>query len=85
MFTTFYDNMKAKVQKGYNTQVHYFNLLNAVISMFDWQGLPETIRPEVLESILSSGGALVRSWRLLRRGQGSVADGVSDNRDGNRS
>ncbi len=58
MFNTFYDNMKAKVQKGYNTQVHYFNLLNAVISMFDWQGLPDTIRPEILESILSSEGTV---------------------------
>ena len=58
MFTSFYDNMKAKVQKGYNTQVHYFNLLNAVISMFDWQGLPDNIRPEILESILSSEGTV---------------------------
>ena len=58
MFTTFYDNMKAKVQKGYNTQVHYFNLLNAITSMFDWQGLPDTIRPEILESILSSEGTV---------------------------
>lgn len=58
MFNTFYDNMKPKFQKELNGQIHFFNLLNSLIGMFTWKNLPDTIRPEMLESILCSEGTV---------------------------
>lgn len=55
---TFYDRMKPKYQKSLNTKIHFFNLFNTLLARFRWDGLPETIRQEQLESILISNGTV---------------------------
>lgn len=52
----FYDMMKEKQQKNFNETVHWFNLFNVLQSMFEYEGLPDTIRQEQLEGILISTG-----------------------------
>lgn len=54
----FYDRMKSKQQKNFNEMVHWFNLLNVLLAMFEWDGLPDTIHPEQLEGILISNGTV---------------------------
>lgn len=53
---SFYSRMKAKYKKEYDERSHFENLLNAQISMFEWQGLPDTLRPEFIEGLLITQG-----------------------------
>lgn len=53
---SFYSRMKAKYKKEYDEHSHFENLLNAQISMFEWQGLPDTLRPEFIEGFLITQG-----------------------------
>lgn len=48
--------MKARYKKEFNNSTHFFNLLNTLHAMFEWKGLPDTIRPEFLEDMLISQG-----------------------------
>lgn len=52
----YYNCMKDKYQKRYNNMAHWFNLFNVLQAMFEWDGLPDTIMQEQLESILISNG-----------------------------
>lgn len=58
MFTDFYDKMRPKAQKDFLAQTHFFNMLNSLTSMFEYKGLPDTIHPEILESLLISQGTV---------------------------
>lgn len=51
-----YEMMKAKAKKNYDETLHYMNLYNAVVSMFEYKGLPDTLRPEFLEAMLITQG-----------------------------
>ncbi len=51
-----YEHMKARYKKELNDSTHFFNLLNTLHAMFEWKGLPDTIRPEFLEDMLISQG-----------------------------
>lgn len=51
-----YDKMKEKYKKEYDEIVHFNNLFLSLISMFEWKGLPDTIRPDLLEKILIGEG-----------------------------
>lgn len=53
---SFYSHMKAKYKKEFDERSHFENLLNTQISMFDWQGLPDTLRPEFIEGMLLTQG-----------------------------
>lgn len=46
----FYDNMKSKHKKEFDESIHFNNLHNVLLSMFDYQNLPETLRSEFIES-----------------------------------
>ena len=48
--------MKARYKKDLNDSTHFFNLLDTLHAMFEWKGLPDTIRPEFLEDMLISQG-----------------------------
>ena len=48
--------MKSKWKKEYDDALHFYNLFNATIGMFDWKNLPDTIRPEFFESLLLTQG-----------------------------
>lgn len=58
MFNEFYEKMKPKAQKDFIAKTHFFNMLNVLTSMFEYNNLPETIRPEILESLLISEGTV---------------------------
>lgn len=51
-----YEMMKPKMKKNYEEALHYFNLYNAVQSMFEYKGLPDTLRPEFIELMLLTQG-----------------------------
>lgn len=51
-----YEIMKPKMKKGMDETIHFFNLYNTAVSMFEWKNLPDTIRPELLEGILLTEG-----------------------------
>lgn len=51
-----YEHMKSKIKKGFDAATHWQYLMISLISMFDWQGLPDTIRPDLLESLLITQG-----------------------------
>ena len=48
--------MKARYKKDMNNATHYFNLINTLHAMFEWKGLPDTIRPEFLEDMFITQG-----------------------------
>lgn len=52
----FYDKMKAKYQKEFNERMHWFELLNIMLTRFVWDGLPDTVPAEQLEAILIANG-----------------------------
>ena len=52
----FYEEMKAKYKKEFDSRNHFLNLLIVLISMFEWKNLPDTIQPEILEKVLISDG-----------------------------
>ena len=54
----FYDHLKAKQKKNFSETSHFLNLFNVLLNMFEWDGLPETIRQEQLEGILISNGTV---------------------------
>ena len=43
-----YEHMKSGVKKGFDAATHWQYLMISLVSMFDWQGLPDTIRPDLL-------------------------------------
>lgn len=51
-----YEHMKSKHKKEYDNMVHWTNLTNSRISMFEYKGLPDTLRPELMESLLMTQG-----------------------------
>ena len=51
-----YERMKEKYKKKYDGMNHFQALFNVLLTMFEWKGLPETVRPELLESLLISQG-----------------------------
>lgn len=51
-----YAHMSAKHKKFFDGSAHWCNLYLSLVSMFEWSGLPDTIRPELLESLLISQG-----------------------------
>lgn len=52
----FYENMKSKHKKEFDESIHFNNLHNVLLSMFDYQNLPETLRSEFIESNFICGG-----------------------------
>lgn len=52
----FYENMKSKLKKEFDESMHFNNLHNVLLSMFDYQNLPETLRSEFIESNFICGG-----------------------------
>lgn len=52
-----YGEMKTKMKKGYDYNTHWYNLYNALVSMFKYEGLPETLRPEFIEMNLIHTGS----------------------------
>lgn len=52
-----YDKMKAKRKKDFEESLHFNNLYNARISMFEYKGLPDTLKPEVIEGIYVTEGS----------------------------
>lgn len=52
----FYENLKARQKKDFDSFNHFQMLFNVLISMFEWKNLPETIRPDLLEKILITEG-----------------------------
>ena len=53
-----YEYMKSTVKKGFDTATHWQYLMISLISMFDWQGLPDTIRPDLLETLWITQGTV---------------------------
>ena len=51
-----YSHMKSKWKKEYDDALHFYNLFNATVGMFEWKNLPDTIRPEFFESLLLTQG-----------------------------
>lgn len=51
-----YSHMKSKWKKEYDEALHFYNLFNATLGMFEWKNLPDTIRPEFFESLLLTQG-----------------------------
>lgn len=48
--------MKSKQKKEFDGSIHFNNLLNVLLSMFEYKNLPDTLRPEFLEHNLLSTG-----------------------------
>lgn len=53
-----YEHMKSNIKKDYDAATHWYNLMISLVSMFDWQGLPDTIRPDLLESLWITQGTV---------------------------
>lgn len=51
-----YEHMKSEIKKSYDATTHWQYLMISLLSMFDWKGLPETIRPDLLETLLITQG-----------------------------
>lgn len=51
-----YEHLKSKCKKNFDDFNHFQYLLLTLVSMFHWSGLPDTIKPEMLESVLISNG-----------------------------
>ena len=51
-----YSHMKSKWKKEYDEALHFYNLFNATLGMFEWKNLPDTVRPEFFESLLLTQG-----------------------------
>lgn len=51
-----YEHMKAKHQKEWVDRSHWFNLYNTLASMFEYKGLPDTLRPEFIEAMFITQG-----------------------------
>lgn len=51
-----YTYMRAKAKKDFDNTIHWNNLYNARLSMFEYTGLPDTILPEFLEALLVTQG-----------------------------
>lgn len=52
-----FDEIKAHIDTYKRLTTHFDYLITADMSMFEWQGLPETIDPEYLEMYINSYGA----------------------------
>lgn len=48
--------MKSKHKKEFDESIHFYNLYNVLLSMFDYQNLPETLRAEFIENNFISAG-----------------------------
>ena len=51
-----YELMKEKTKKIFDERNHFEALFLVLRSMFDWEGLPDTVRPELLEGLLMTQG-----------------------------
>lgn len=51
-----YDHMKAKQKKSYNDSMHWNYLFNVLLSMFEYKNLPDTLRPEFIETMFITQG-----------------------------
>lgn len=52
-----YEHMKARWKKDFSDTIHWQNLFLSLCSMFEWKNLPDTLRPELIESLLITQGA----------------------------
>lgn len=51
-----YEHMKARMKKDFDESIHFFNLMNTLTSMFEYKNLPDTLRSELIESLLITQG-----------------------------
>lgn len=51
-----YDKMKPKQKKKFEEALHFNNLYNARVSMFAYDGLPDTLKPEFIEGMFITQG-----------------------------
>lgn len=51
-----YEKMKSACKKNYADTIHFTELYNNIVSMFEYTGLPETLRPEFIENELITTG-----------------------------
>jgi hypothetical protein len=51
-----YDAMKPKMKKQFDELNHFDTLYNVLVSMFDYRGLPDTLRPEFIEGLMITQG-----------------------------
>lgn len=51
-----YEHMRSKWRKDYADTIHWQNLFLSLCSMFEWKNLPDTLRPELIESLLITQG-----------------------------
>lgn len=59
----YYEALKPKIKKAADTQEHFLNLFNTLLGMFEWQGLPDTLLPEWIETnLIFSGTCGVCEW-----------------------
>lgn len=60
-----YEHLKSNVKKCFDADTHWQYLMISLVSMFDWQGLPDTIRPDLLETLwITQGTAGVTDFGL---------------------
>lgn len=58
-----YDHMKSKMKKNFNESVHWNWLFNNLVSMFEYDGLPDTLRQEFIETMfITQGTCGVTEW-----------------------
>ena len=51
-----YEHMNAKWKKDFNDTFHFYNLMLSLVSMFTWEGFPDTINPVIVEEQLIGEG-----------------------------
>lgn len=51
-----YEHMKSRMKKEYDGTEHWYNLYNVLLSMFEYTGLPETLHPELIETMFITQG-----------------------------
>lgn len=48
--------MKAKMEKALDYNIHWANLWNVRLAMFEYEDLPETLLPEIIETLFATQG-----------------------------
>ena len=52
----YYDKMKSAAKKGFSESIHFTDMFNNLVSMFEYRNLPNTLRPEFIEGELITTG-----------------------------